>query len=132
MILAGFLVISSLSVFLIFFFPVPMFLFGHPVRGLPGVTLWITNCLLCAAAGIGLLRLKVWSYWLALGLQVFWFFSGLVTLANPKYSELMQEVLTNTQLKLGQSYSGYTVERFDHIRILGLATPPTNCCASPH
>ena len=67
-----------------------------------------------------------------LGLQVFWFFSGLVTLANPKYSELMQEVLTNTKLKLGQSYSGYTVERFDHIRILGLATPPTKCCASPH
>jgi hypothetical protein len=123
MVLAGFLLISSLSIFFVFLFPMPILLFGHPLRGLPGVTLWIVSGLSCAVAGIGLLRLRAWSYWLAVGLQIFWFLSGIVTLASPKYPLFMEEFLTSTRLRLGQAYSGYTAEQLKPYSYLGLAFP---------
>jgi hypothetical protein len=61
---AGFLLLSSVSVFLVFFVRMPVLLFAHALRGPSGIAAWIVTCLLSTMAGIGLLRRQVWSYWL--------------------------------------------------------------------
>jgi hypothetical protein len=61
---AGFLLLSSVSVFLVFLVRMPVLLFAHALRGPSGIAAWIVTCLLSTMAGIGLLRRQVWSYWL--------------------------------------------------------------------
>jgi hypothetical protein len=123
MVLAGFLLLSALSMPFVFFFPEPAVLFGHALRGLPGTIFWIASCLSCAAAGIGLLRLRPWGYWLALGLQAFWFLSGIVTLTSSNYAALMQEVLTSSKVQLGDSYHNPTIQELRPYMYFGLAAP---------
>lgn len=94
-VLAVFLLLSSLSVFLLPFVHMPMVLFAHAFRGPAGTAVWLTSCLFSTTAGIGLLRRKRWSYPLTLGLQLLWFLSGLVTLASPKYADLMHEAISS-------------------------------------
>jgi hypothetical protein len=122
MVLAGFLLFSSLSAFLIFLLPVPLLLFGYPVRGLPATILWIASSGSCAAAGIGLLRLRPWGFWLAVGLQLFWFCSGVVSMTNANYPQVMQEVLDRTRARMGDS-PRYSVEQLKPYSYAGLATP---------
>ena len=123
MTIGAFLVLSSLCVLFIFFFPAPVLLFGHPVRGLAGIVVWLAFCVMGGAAGIGLLQVKPWGYWLALGLQVFWLLSGPVTLMSSKYPEYMREVLTRTQERLGVSSSSYSVEQVRPYAFVGLLAP---------
>lgn len=122
-VLAVFLVISSLSVIVPFFIPVPVILFGHALRGGAGTAVWDGACLLSAAAGIGLLRLKSWSYPVALGLQMFWLLSGAVTLASGSYPALMREVMSSMKVRLGVSYSEYSVQQMRSFSVIGLAAP---------
>jgi len=122
-VLAVFLVIFSLSVIVPFFIPVPVILFGHALRGGAGTAVWDGACLLSAAAGIGLLRLKSWSYPVALGLQMFWLLSGAVTLASGSYPALMREVMSSMKVRLGVSYSEYSVQQMRSFSVIGLAAP---------
>lgn len=123
MVLGGFFLLSSLSVFLAFFFPVPVMLFGHPMRGLPGMIFWSASCFGVAVAGIGLLRVRPWGYWLALALQVFWFLSGSVTMMSSNYWQYMQEALAQMRERLGDSYSNYSVEQMRPYSLMGLLVP---------
>jgi hypothetical protein len=123
MVLAGFFLLSALSVPFIFFFHMPVVLFGHALRGVPGMIFLTASCLACAAEGIGLLRLRPWGYWLALGFQVFGFLSGIVTLTSSNYPALMQEAITSTRVRLGESYRNYTVQELRPYSYVALAAP---------
>jgi hypothetical protein len=122
-VLGVFLALSSLSILFPLFVPLPVILFGHAIRGGLGVAIWIGSCFLCGAAGIGLLRLKPWSYHLAIALQVFWFLSGVVTLTGGNYPALMHEVMSSVRDKLGGQYPEYPAEQMQAFAYAGLVTP---------
>ncbi len=121
-VLAVFLLISSFSAFLLFFVHMPIVLFAHAFRGPAGTAVWITICLLSTAAGIGLLCRKGWSYSLALGLQMLGFLSGIVTLASPKYPDLMREAIASMAFSTAP-YPEYSIEQLRRFSYASLAFP---------
>src|SRR6266852_1720053 len=121
-VLAVFLLISSLSLFLLLLGHLPMVLFPHAFRGPAGKTVWITACMLSTLAGIGLLRRKRWSYSLALGLQVLGFLSAIVTALSPKYPDLMREVMSSMTFSAAP-YPEYSIEQLRRISFATLAFP---------
>ena len=121
-VLAVFLLTSSLSLSLLFFVHAPMVLFAHAFRGPAGTAVWITICLLSTAAGIGLLCRKVWSYSLTLGLQLLGFLSGIVTLASPKYPDLMREAIASMAFSTAP-YPEYSIEQLRRFSYASLAFP---------
>ncbi len=121
-VLAVFLLMSSFSLFLLFFVHAPMVWFAHAFRGPAGTTVWITTCLLSTAAGIGLLCRKVWSYSLALGLQLLGFLSGIVTLASPKYPDLMREAIASMAFSTAP-YPEYSIEQLRRFSYASLIFP---------
>ncbi len=50
-----------------------------------------------AIAGIGLLKLKPWSYSLTIGLQLFWLASGIVSALTPNYGAVMDSYMKEVQ-----------------------------------
>jgi hypothetical protein len=121
-VLAGFLLLSSVSVFLIFLVHMPVVLFAHAFRGPSGIAAWITTCLLSTIAGIGLLRRKAWSYGLTLGLQVLWLLSGIVTLTSSKVPDLMRDTISSMTFS-NSSYPQYSIEQLRTFSYAGLAFP---------
>jgi hypothetical protein len=94
-VLAWIYIVSVLNfvVFLFLPFRMPVFLFGHVVSGAAAKIVLILSCLLFATAGVGLLKLKPWSYWLTIGVQVFWLSSGVVSMLNPNYKTAMDSAM---------------------------------------
>jgi hypothetical protein len=121
-VLAVFLLMSSVSLFLLFFVHLPVVLFAHSFRGPTGTAVWITTCLLSTVAGIGLLYRKAWSYRLTLALQLLWFLSGIVTLASPKYPDLMHEAISSMALSTA-TYPEYSIGQLRKFSYAGLAFP---------
>jgi len=121
-VLAGFLLLSSVSVFLVFFVHVPIVLFAHAFRGPSGIAAWVAICLLSTMAGIGLLWRKVWSYGLTFGLQVLGLLSGIVTLTSSKYPELMREAISSMTFS-NNLYPQYSIEQLRTFSYAGLAFP---------
>jgi len=66
-------------------FSIPIILFGHLVSGKAGGFVYALLCLIFMVAGVGLLKLKLWSYPLTLGLQLVFLASGIVTFLSPNY-----------------------------------------------
>src|SRR6266571_1745412 len=79
-VLAWFYITSILNLLFLPFLPfhVPTFVFGRVLPGSAGVTVLMLSSLAFAVSGVGLLKLKQWSYSLTLGLQVLWLASGAV------------------------------------------------------
>lgn len=123
LVLGGFLALSAFSVLFAFFTPVPAVVFGQAVPGTPGKVFFVFSCLLCGAAGIGLLRLKTWGFWLAFSLQAFGLLSGIVTVTSPNYFPLMQEMIAASQAKFGGLPSEVTIERLQLYAYMGLMVP---------
>jgi hypothetical protein len=121
-VVAVFLLLSLFSVFLLPFVHMPMVLFAHAFRGPAGTAVWMTTCLLSTTAGIGLLRRKPWSYPLTLGLQLLWFLSGLVTLASPKYADLMHEAISSVAFSTAP-YPEVPIEQLRRYSYMGLLFP---------
>jgi len=121
-VLAGFLLLSSVSVFLVFFVHMPVVLFAHAFRGPSGIVAWTATCVLSTVAGIGLLRRKLWSYGLTFGLQVLWLCSGIVTLTSSKYPDLMREVMSSMTFS-SSSYPQYSIKQLRTFSYAGLTFP---------
>ena len=84
--------------FLPFFRPrVPVFLFGQDLSGPFGGTMLGLSFAAFFVGGVGLLKLKPWSYTLIIGLQAFWLASSTVSLLSPNYNAAMTEYLKATQ-----------------------------------
>jgi hypothetical protein len=123
MVLGGFLLLSTFSILFVFFFPFPALVFGHVLRRAPGTIFFVAACLAGGAAGIGLLRLKGWGFWVALGLQAFWLISGIVTVSSPNYFPLMREMMAEMQARFGGPHSDYPLEHLQLYAYAGLMAP---------
>ena len=99
-ILAGFMLFSVLSMFLVPFMhvPVTMIFFGERLKGEFGAFLFAAFAVLTLAAAIGLLTLKRWGYWLAFGLYGFTLISGTVTALRSNYGANMREIFSEMKM----------------------------------
>lgn len=119
-ILAGFMLFSVISMFLVPFMhvPVTMILFGQRLRGEFGAFVFAAITVLNLAAAIGLLRLKRWGYWLAFGMYGFVAISGTVTALRSNYAQNMREIFS--EMKMPET-SGPVLELFNN-RLFALAS----------
>jgi len=101
-VLAWFYITSILNLLFFPFLPfrVPVFVFGRVLPGSVGIAVLILTCLAFTVAGIGLLKLKSWSYTLTLGLQLFWLASMVVTLLTPNYKTAMDSFMKDIQASM--------------------------------
>jgi hypothetical protein len=97
--LAWFYIASILNlVFLpLLSFHVPLFVFGRVLPGRTGGTVLILTSVAYAIAGIGLLKLKPWSYSLTVGLQLLWLASTVVSALTPNYGAVMNSYMKEVQ-----------------------------------
>jgi hypothetical protein len=71
-----------------------MIMFGQRLRGELGSLLYAFSVILFLVTAIGLLRLKHWSFPLAVGLHAFGMISGLLTLLTRNNRQKMQEMFS--------------------------------------
>jgi hypothetical protein len=122
-VVAGFSMLSSLSLVFLLFIHMPAVILGRAIRGPAGTGIWVLSCALYLIAGVGLLQLKPWSHALAMGLQFFYLLSGTVTLLSSNYEKIMRESLASMPMAADQAYSP---EYFEHLRsfsLIGLMVP---------
>jgi len=98
-VLAWFYVASVLNLLFLplLSFHLPLFVFGRVLPGSTGGAVLLLSSLAFAIAGIGLLKLKPWSYSLTIGLQLFWLASALVSALTPNYGALMDSYMKEVQ-----------------------------------
>jgi hypothetical protein len=98
-VLAWFYITSVLNLLFLPLLPfhVPLFVFGYVLPGSAGKIVLIITSLAFAIAGIGLLKLKRWSYSLTMGLQLFWLVSAVVSVLTPNYSAVMDSYMKEMQ-----------------------------------
>ena len=115
-VLAWFYITSILNLLFLPFLPfrVPIFVFGRVLPGSAGLTVLILSCLAFFLAGIGLLKLKPWSYSLTLGLQLFWLASTVVTVLSPNYNSAMDSFMKEMQATLHLPETQFSLANFSH------------------
>jgi hypothetical protein len=121
-VLAWFFLISSLSIGFVVFTHMPAVLFGFAIRGPAGTAIYVIWCLLFAAAGIGLLRVRRWAYSLALGLQIIGLVSGTISLLSPRYEVILRESLFWMDPSMASNAS-YVVIHARSYAFIGLLAP---------
>jgi hypothetical protein len=125
-VLAWFYVTLILNLLFLPFFSahVPVFLFGMRLPGGLGLGILLLSTLAFTVCGIGLLKLKPWSYPLAIGLQVFWITSTMVSLLRPNYKEAMesymQEIQSSMHLPASQFQANPFMQHFNGLMVAGL------------
>jgi hypothetical protein len=117
-IIAAFLALSFLSAFLmpLLHIPVPVILFGYRLHGSLATGAFVLTTMLMLVAAVGLWKLKLWSYPLIVGLQLFWLLSGLVTSLSPSFEQNMREVFDEMQTP----NADYASQLYLHHRSLAL------------
>lgn len=95
-------------------FRVPVLVFGRVLPGSAGVAVLLLSCLALVVCGIGLLKLKPWSYSLTIGLQVFWLASTAVSLLSPNYDKVMQTFLRQMESSLQLPRTQFSLGNFTH------------------
>lgn len=118
-VVGGFFVFSFLFTFAfpLLHMPLPVILFGHRLNGTLGPGVFALTATLLLAGGLGLLKLKRWSYPLVLGVQFFWLASSTVTFLSASYERNMQQVLEEMHLPQPNTVS----QMYLHNRPLALA-----------
>ena len=115
-VLAWFYISSILN--LLFFpflsFRVPVFVFGRVLPGRVALAVLILSCLASFVSGVGLLKLKPWSYSLTIGLQVFWLASTAVSMLSPNYKAVMDSFLKEMQASLHLPETRFSPASFAH------------------
>jgi len=115
-VLAWFCITSILNLLFLPFlpFPVPVLIFGWVLpRGI-ALAVLILNCLALLLAGIGLLKLKPWSYSLTIGLQLFWLASTIVSMLSPNYYAVMDSFLREMKASLHLPETQFSPANFSH------------------
>jgi hypothetical protein len=123
-VLSCFFLLSSLSVFFIFFMHIPAMVFGHAYTGLTGSVIYAGWCLLYAIAGVGMLKRVPWTYTVAIGLQILGIVSGIITLLSPNFDDVMRRAMSTTGLPAGSEL--YQMPSMTHLRgfsFIGLLFP---------
>src|ERR1700685_1110078 len=123
-VLSCFFLLSSLSVFFVFFTHMPAMVFGHAYTGLTGSVIYGGWCLLYAIAGVGMLRRVSWTYTVAIALQILGIVSGIITLLSPNFDDVMRRAMSTTGLPAGSEL--YQMPSMAHLRgfsFIGLLFP---------
>ena len=81
---------------------IPAMLFTHIFSSTTSKWIWIANIALFLACGVGLLRLRRWSYSGAIALHTFWLVSVFVTQLSAGYDAYMRRCIET--LSLGEAY----------------------------
>ncbi|HKV25245.1 MAG TPA: hypothetical protein VJN93_11695 [Candidatus Acidoferrum sp.] len=106
---------------------VPAILFGRLIYPPGGTVILVVTCLLLTFAGIGLLKLKPWGYFLVVGLQLLWVASGLITALTPNIDRTMARMIA--QMLIDMHFPANVpmpAEIFEHTRLfmsIGLIIP---------
>jgi hypothetical protein len=118
-VIGGFFVLSFLFTFAfpLLHMPLPVILFGHRLNGTLGPAVFALMATLLLAGGLGLLKLKRWSYPLVLSVQFLWLSSSTVTFLSSSYERNMQQVLEEMHLSQLDTVS----QMYLHNRPLALA-----------
>jgi len=98
-ILAGFSIFSvliSAVMFGVMHLPTRLVFFGHMVKGQPAAVIHTFMLALVLAGGVGMLRLKRWSYSLQLALCIFWLASGTGSVLSPNYEKNAKEIVSQS------------------------------------
>jgi hypothetical protein len=125
-VLAWLYITSILNLLFLPFFPVhaPVFLFGILLPDRFGPAVLILSFLAFTVSGVGLLKLKPWSYSLTIGLQVFWLTSTAVSMLRPNYKAVMQSFLkqmgNSMHLPESQFSSNPFIQYFGWLMVFGL------------
>ena len=115
-VLAWFYVSSILNLLFLPFLPfhVPVLVFGQVLPGRVGLTVLMLSCLALFVCGVGLLKLKPWSYSLTIVLQAFWAASTAVSMLSPNYSAVVDSFLKEMQASLHLPESQSSPASFAH------------------
>jgi len=115
-VLAWFYVSSILNLLFLPFLPfhVPVLVFGQVLPGRVGLTVLIVSCLALLVCGVGLLKLKPWSYSLTIVLQVFWAASTAVSMLSPNYNAVVDSFLKEMQASLHLPETQFSPANFTH------------------
>jgi len=115
-VLAWFYISSILNLLFLPFLPfrVPVLVFGRVLPGRVGLTVLILSCLALFVSGVGLLKLKPWSYSLTIVLQVFWAASTAVSMLSPNYNAVMDSFLKEMQASLHLPQTQFSPANFGH------------------
>lgn len=101
---------------------IPAMLFTHIYSASTSAWIWIVNLLLFSVCGIGLLKLRRWSYSGTILLHVFWLISLFVSQLSPLYDGYMKICLH--ALELPQTYPGLDVVHLPQwVMVLATAIP---------
>lgn len=122
-VLACFFLLSALSIFFIFFMHMPAMVFGHAFTGLTGSVVYSTWCLLYAIAGVGMLRRVPWAYSVAIGVQVLGIVSGIMTLLNPNFDDMMRRAMSSMKMPAPDVYQIQSMTHLRGFSFIGLLFP---------
>jgi hypothetical protein len=83
-IVAWFLIVSAIfSPMLLLFRRFPLMFFGHVYRGHATAVFFLVSAVISLVAGLGLLKLRPWGFWLTVSWQVFGLLNGTVSFLSP-------------------------------------------------
>jgi hypothetical protein len=122
-VLACFFLLSALSIFFIFFMHMPAMVFGHAFTGLTGSVVYATWCLLYAIAGIGMLRRVSWAYSVAIAVQILGIVSGIMTLLNPNFDDMMRRAMSSMKMPAPDVYQMQSMTHLRGFSFIGLLFP---------
>ena len=124
-IVAWFLLSTVLSVLIVPFLPfrLPVVFFGRMFVGPVGIALFLTQFFLIAAASIGLLRLRRWSFPVAVILQLLYIANGLITFLSPRFTERVRSILSQMQIPSPPPGVPDVVPYMHYFAWLGLLVP---------
>lgn len=110
-VIAWFFIGSAANVIPVPFSPfrMPLILLGHIIPGVSGTFFLILSGLLLLVAGIGLLKLRKWSYPFTIGLQLLFLTNGVLTALSPNFEGILGTIVSQTNnafhLMTSSSYS---------------------------
>ena len=109
---------SVFSLFFLHFQQSRLLLMGHIFRGPATAAVTVALCAVCFVGGVGLLRSKLWGFWLVVCYQVFVVVNGTASLLSPDRHVLIREITASRELK--SPHFVLTDQFFDAIIILTL------------
>ncbi|MGH9742338.1 MAG: hypothetical protein ACRD51_08305, partial [Candidatus Acidiferrum sp.] len=94
-VIAWFFVTSAANILILPMLPshMPMMILGHLFYPPVGTIIFVLSCALVTIAGIGLLKLKPWSYPLTIGLQLLWLANGIISLLDPNFDSWIKSMI---------------------------------------
>jgi len=99
----------------------PFPFFGMMLEGRGVIIYLLLSAGFLLAAGIGLLRDKIWGYWLAFGTQLFGFVNIGVSIFLPGRTERLDRYMASVQLFFTPGMPALSVNYFGILLVLGLA-----------